>query len=138
MDIINVVFIFVSLCYPLGATFTMLKAVLKKSRDGGKGNKKDSGRNINKIFYNVDELCVINPAIGCAVLQQWCPMVRGTGSRSKASRRSVPCTRSWVLPGRTDESRLLSLLPIEVLPAGCVYCPASSNTARRQRFRTRS
>lgn len=41
----------------------MLKAVLKKSRDGGKGNKKDSGRNVNKIFYNVDELRVINPQL---------------------------------------------------------------------------
>lgn len=48
----------------------MLKAVLKKSREGGKGNKKDSGMNINKIFYNVDELCIINPAIKFIPLQQ--------------------------------------------------------------------
>lgn len=61
---------FVSFCYPLGATFKMLKAVLKKSREGGKGNKKDSGMNINKIFYNVDELCIINPAIKFIPLQQ--------------------------------------------------------------------
>lgn len=48
----------------------MLKAVLKKSREGGKGNKTDSGMNINKIFYNVDELCIINPAIKFILLQQ--------------------------------------------------------------------
>lgn len=41
----------------------MLKAVLKKSREGGKGNKKESGMSINKIFYNVDELCIISSAI---------------------------------------------------------------------------
>lgn len=64
------VIIFVSFCYPLGATFKMLKAVLKKSREGGKGNKKDAGMTINKIFYNVDELCIINPAIKCVLLQQ--------------------------------------------------------------------
>lgn len=44
------VIIFVSFCYPLGPTFKMLKAVLKKSREGGKGNKKDSGMTINKYF----------------------------------------------------------------------------------------
>lgn len=70
MDVINVAFVFVSFCYPLGATFKMLKAVLKKSREGGKGNKTDSGMNINKIFYNVDELCIINPAIKFILLQQ--------------------------------------------------------------------
>lgn len=70
MHVINVTFIFVSVCYPLGATFKMLKAVLKKSREGGKGNKKDSGMNINNIFHDVDELCVINPAIKCILSQQ--------------------------------------------------------------------
>lgn len=63
MDVINVAFIFVSFFYPLGATFKMLKAVLKKSREGGKGNKKDSGMNINTMFNDTDELCTVSPAI---------------------------------------------------------------------------
>lgn len=70
MDIINDAFIFVSFCYSSGATLKMLKAVLKKSREGGKGNKKDSGMTINEMFCNVGGLCVINVAVKYVLLQQ--------------------------------------------------------------------
>jgi len=106
MDYINVAFIFVSFCYPSGATSKMLKAVLKKSREGGKGNKKDSGMNINTVFYNVDELCRVNPALEHVLLEQQCPgrgaaagsscWALGQGrsrSRSEAAREAVPCPR---------------------------------------------
>lgn len=62
--------LFLLLCYPLGATPKMLKAVLKKSREGGKGNKKDSGKTTNEMFYNVGELGIINGAVKYILLQQ--------------------------------------------------------------------
>lgn len=62
--------LFLLLCYPLGATLKMLKAVLKKSREGGKGNKKDSGKTTNEMFYNVGGLCVIKGAVKYVLLQQ--------------------------------------------------------------------
>lgn len=53
----------------------MLKAVLKKSREGGKGNKKDSGMNITQILPNVGELCILNLTVSLALLQQRCPIL---------------------------------------------------------------
>lgn len=172
MAIINVAFNCVSLCYPLGTTFKMLKAVLKKSREGGKGNKKESGMSINKIFYNVDELCIISSAIYSVAAVM--PSLQGRGwpilltlsvgrsacHRSSALTRVFTCRAfilcksrrfepggSWkcvssalileLLPGRrADESSLLTFLIIEILRAGCMYCPVSFNMVQGQRFRT--
>lgn len=82
--------LFLFLSITLGATFKMLKAVLKKSREGGKGTKKDPGMNINAMFYTPDELCTANP--GLSIL--WCSDAHPWGSSLPTSPSCCLCSRS--------------------------------------------
>lgn len=107
----------------------MLKAVLKKSREGGKGTKKDPGMNIIVMFYTPGELSTANP--GLSIL--WC---------SSAHPGAAPCLPPQLLPARQLQcnyccissrqhggEQLVVVVALEVLRAGCVCCAASSYTA---------
>lgn len=140
MDIAFIIFF--SLRYSLGATFKMLKAVLKKSREGGKGTKKDPGMNINTMFL---------PQMSWALQTQDCPTcgaavpVPGAtparlpccclGSRAVAlglPGRRLQCSYSCICTRQDGWEQLVVVVALEILRAGCVCCAASSYMARGQ------
>lgn len=124
----DIAFIFVSLCYSLGATFKMLKAVLKKSREGGKGTKKDTGMTVIAMFYTPAELSSAEPGLS----MPWCSSAhpRGAGAAGlPLPAGQLQCIYCCISSGQDGWEQLVVVVALEILRAGCVCCAASSYVA---------
>lgn len=106
----DIAFIFVSLCYSLGATLKMLKAVLKKSREGGKGTKKDPGMTVTAMFYPPAELSSARPGLS----MPWCSSACPRGSSLPASPAAARGAGAAALPHLQGSSSAI----IAASPAG--------------------
>lgn len=122
----GVAFIFVSLCYSPGATFKMLKAVLKKSREGGKGTKKESGMSIIAMFYTPGELGTANP--GLSIL--WCSSAHPRGSSLSATPAAAwgAGAAGLHLPGRWLQC-IYCCISSRGRAVGCACCPRDTEQA---------